>query len=83
MTHRQQSHPAGSFPHCPHCNREPRHIVDGRAAPVGGHLLSCTCGDSAKFPSLAGALRAWCASRNVSMTVRPVTPRRSLQAVRP
>lgn len=71
-TQRQQTHASGSFPDCPQCGREPRHIHDARRRPLGGHLLSCACGDSSKFDTLAGAVRAWCAARNVSMTVRAV-----------
>lgn len=79
MTHRQQSHAVGSFPQCPACQREPRHIVDGRQRPTGGHLMACSCGDSPKFDSLAVALRTWCAARNVSVTVRPVRTARLQQ----
>lgn len=72
---RQQSHAAGTFPLCPGCNREPRHIHDLRRRPVGGHLLSCGCGDTAKFDSLTAAVCAWTRDRDVSMTVRPLPAR--------
>lgn len=71
-TQRQQKHPAGSFPVCPTCNFEPRHILDVRHRPLGGHLMSCACGDTPKHDSLADAVRSWCRARNVSLTVRPV-----------
>lgn len=70
MTQRQQSHPAGSFPSCPDCKTEPRHILDARGRPLGGHLMSCRCGDTPKFDTLAEAVRTWCRARNVSMTLR-------------
>lgn len=68
---RQQPHARGTFPTCPQCAREPRHIHDVRRRPTGGHMLSCGCGDTARFDTLAQAIRAWCSPRNVSMTVRP------------
>lgn len=71
-TQRQQKHAAGSFPACPECGREPRHILDVRRRPIGGHLLSCACGDTTKHDTLTDAVRTWCRARNVSMTVRPV-----------
>jgi hypothetical protein len=70
MTMRQQSHPIGSFPACSQCRKEPRHILDLRRRPVGGHLLACHCGETPKFDDLASAIRAFCSSRNVSFTVR-------------
>lgn len=56
---RQQSHPSGSFPACRHCGHEPRHIMDARRRPIGGHLMSCSCGDTGKYDTLADALTAW------------------------
>lgn len=73
MTQRQQSHPVGTFPQCPRCGFEARHVIDARRRPLGGHLLSCACGDSPKFDTLGQAVAHWCGARNVSMTVRPVT----------
>ena len=69
MTQRQQRHPAGTFPRCPDCGGELRHIHDDRAA-FGGHLLSCCCGDSPKFAEaqdLWNALYTWCALRSVAV----------------
>lgn len=74
MTMRQQRHPVGSFPKCPDCGKEPRHILDQRRRPVGGHLMSCACGDTTKHDTLQGALVAWMKPRNVSLTVRLVEP---------
>jgi hypothetical protein len=71
MTMRQQPHPAGSFPTCPACQKEPRHILDLRRRPIGGHLLACHCGETPKADDLAAAVRAFCRARNVSLTVRP------------
>lgn len=79
MTQRQLWHPRGSFPVCPQCNKEPRHIIDGRRRPVGGHLMSCQCGDTPKCDSLALAVASWCQAHNTSMTVRPAV----IAAVRP
>ena len=70
MTHRQQVHAAGTFPLCPGCHREPRHILDGRRRPIGGHLLACSCGETAKHDSLVEAVAAWCAPRNVRAPLR-------------
>lgn len=72
MTQRQQSHPRGTFPTCPACGFEARHFIDRRQAPVGGHFLSCACGDAPKRASLGSAISAWCTPRNVSLTVRPL-----------
>lgn len=72
MTMRQQSHPASTFPQCPACSKEPRHILDMRSRPVGGHLLSCACGDTPKFDQLSEAVQSWCRAHNVSMTLRQV-----------
>lgn len=85
MTQRQTSHPEGTFPTCPDCGREPRHLIDARRRPVGGHLLSCYCGDTPKFEGLSEAVRAWCRIHNAPMTVRParrgvVTPLRQVPA---
>jgi hypothetical protein len=56
---RHQPHPAGTFPACPDCGIEPRHILDQRARPRGGHLLNCACGDCTKHDDLAAAAQAW------------------------
>lgn len=56
---RQQPHPPGTFPRCPDCGIEPHHILDQRARPRGGHLLSCACGDCTKHDDLAQATHAW------------------------
>lgn len=66
-TQRQVSHPRGTFPMCPSCSREPRHIVDGRRRPVGGHLLSCACGDTPKTDDLPAALNTWCRAHGVAV----------------
>jgi len=85
MTHRQQLHSVGTFPVCPDCGDELRHIHDDRAA-EGGHFLSCCCGDSPKLPTfdaLLDAMQGWCAQRGVPVpagvslpsTMRPVLAR--------
>lgn len=84
MTQRMQQHSMGTFPLCPECGVEYRHVRDYRSC-GGGHLLSCCCGDSPKFPSfdaLRAAMRGWCAARGVaipdSVDVQPLghdTPR--------
>lgn len=69
MSQRQQPHAVGTFPVCPDCGDELRHIVDDRAK-VGGHFLSCCCGDSPKFHDfqlLWDALYSWCSRRGVTM----------------
>ena len=68
---RQQRHPAGTFPTCPACNMEPRHILDQRRRPLGGHLLSCACGDGTKQDTLAQAADSWCATRNLRACLEP------------
>lgn len=57
MTQRQQLHPVGTFPVCPTCGDELRHIHDARVTD-GGHLLSCCCGDSPKFADFADLMDA-------------------------
>lgn len=69
MSQRQQTHAVGTFPRCPDCGDELRHILDDRAT-AGGHFLSCCCGDSPKFasfPALWFALEGWCQRRGVVM----------------
>lgn len=87
MTQRMQSHPPGTFPACPTCRREAKHVIDGRNRPVGGHLMTCSCGDSPKFDSLPEALQAFCSARGIFSDGRPKVTQRSnvvsLQAVRP
>lgn len=68
-TQRQMPHPAGTFPTCPACSREPKHILDGRRRPVGGHLLSCACGDTPKADDLPAALNTWCRAHGVAVPV--------------
>lgn len=83
----QIKHPPFSFPSCPGCGREPRHLFDARTGTFfgparGGHFMACSCGDGAKFPTFAAALSAWCgarnldpnANRNVRALRRPGTP---------
>jgi hypothetical protein len=68
MSQRQQPHAVGTFPLCPDCGDELRHIVDDRAS-AGGHFLSCCCGDSPKFgslPLLWAAMLGWCERRGVA-----------------
>ena len=68
MTQRMQLHAVGTFPACPDCGDELRHIHDDRAG--GGHFLSCCCGDSPKFAGfdpLMEALAGWCLQRGVAM----------------
>jgi hypothetical protein len=91
MTQRMQLHSVGTFPVCPDCHDEYRHIRDDRAH-GGGHFLSCCCGDSPKLPTfeaLRDAMRGWCVARGVavpdSIEVRTLdddTPR-LVQGVRP
>lgn len=81
MSQRQQPHAVGTFPCCPDCGDELRHIVDDRAK-VGGHFLSCCCGDSPKFhdfPALWDALHGWCSRRGVTMPT-VVMPRGAARA---
>ena len=59
LMQRQQSHATGTFPVCRHCQHEPRHILDARRRPAGGHLMSCACGDTRKHDDLAAALIEW------------------------
>lgn len=69
MTQRMQLHPPGTFPECPDCGDELRHVHDERAV-VGGHFMSCCCGDSPKFggaEAMVEALHGWCAQRGVTM----------------
>ena len=69
MTQRMQLHSVGTFPVCPDCGDELRHIRDDRAQ-GGGHFLSCCCGDSPKLPTfdaLLGAMETWCAARGVAV----------------
>lgn len=68
-TQRQIAHPAGTFPPCPACRREPKHILDGRRRPLGGHLLSCACGDTPKADDLPEALNTWCRAHDVAVPV--------------
>lgn len=68
-TQRQMPHPAGTFPKCPSCGREPKHILDGRRRPMGGHLLSCACGDTPKGDALPEALNSWCRAHGVPVPV--------------
>jgi hypothetical protein len=68
-TQRQVQHPNGTFPKCPSCCREPRHIFDGRSRPTGGHLLSCACGDTPKAVNLPEALNTWCRAHDVAVPV--------------
>lgn len=70
MTQRQQPHDAGTFPQCPDCQREPRHLLDGRRRPIGGHLLACSCGETTKYDSLQQAVAAWCAPREIPAPMR-------------
>lgn len=68
MSMRMQLHGVGTFPVCPHCGDELRHIVD--YSTTGGHLLSCCCGDSPKFPTfeaLLTAMRGWCRMHAVAV----------------
>ena len=69
MTQRQQLHAVGTFPVCPDCGDELRHILDDRATD-GGHCLSCCCGDSPKFASfylLMAALEGWCDAKGLAL----------------
>lgn len=80
---RHQPHPDGTFPVCPDCGVEPRHILDLRARPRGGHLLSCACGDSTKHDNLAEATKAWGRARNIEIpaafaSLRNVSPLRQV-----
>ena len=59
LMQRQQRHATGTFPACRDCGAEPRHILDHRCRPLGGHLMSRRCGDTTKHDDLAGALSAW------------------------
>ena len=67
MTLRHVLHSVGTFPICPACGDEYRHIVDSREG-LGGHCLSCCCGDSPKFPTfdaLLDAMQGWCLAHGV------------------
>lgn len=77
-------HDPGTFPICPDCGLEPRHIFDHRRRPVGGHLMSCRCGDSPKYDDMESALACWGRTHRVRVVPAPaavVTPiTRGLQA---
>lgn len=72
MTQRQQPHDAGTFPACPDCKREPRHILDARRRPIGGHLMLCSCGETGKHESLDQAVSQWKRMHGIPLVhVRP------------
>lgn len=70
-TQRTVQHTHGTFPQCPRCQREPRHMLDVRRQPIGGHWLECPCNvNGLRYPTLERAIREWCGARGVAMSVR-------------